>query len=64
MLIKQFFDGLVDQVASFRILYIQRPHTLDVALDMYDEYVTFVSMTHDFQRPASQSSEISSSTKQ
>ena len=50
MLIKQFFDGLADQDASFQILYLQRPHTLDVALDMYDEYVTFREPIRDFRR--------------
>lgn len=41
MLIKQFFDGLSDGDIDFKIRYLQRPKTLDSALDMYDEYIMF-----------------------
>ena len=47
---KQFFDGLADQNASFQILYLQRPRTLDITLDMYDEYVTFKEPIWDIRR--------------
>ena len=50
MLIEQFFDGLADQDASFQILYLQRPHTLDITLDKYDEYVTFREPIWDIWR--------------
>ena len=50
MLIKQFFDGLADQDASFQILYLQRPRTLDIALDMYDVNVTFKEPIGDIRR--------------
>ena len=43
MLIKQFFDGLGDGDVDFKIRYLQRPKTLDSALDMYDEYIMFKS---------------------
>ena len=46
MLIKQFFDGLGDDDVDFKIRYLQRPKTLDSALDMYDEYIMFKSNSH------------------
>ena len=41
MLLKQFFDGLQDENARYAIKYLQRPDTLESAVDKLEEYYTF-----------------------
>ena len=41
MLIKQFFDGIHNEEARFQIQYLQKPRTLDRAVDALQQYNTF-----------------------
>ena len=47
MLLKQFFDGLEDEDACYNVKYLQRPRSLDDAVDKLHEYYSFCKVKRD-----------------